>query len=162
MKFTHKSYTVQEATQKLMRFCAYRDRCHKEVEEKLREMKMIPAACEQIIIALMQDGFLNEERYARNFVRGRFRIKKWGKIKITQHLKQKEISQPIIKLALTEIDENAYYNTCRELAEKKLKLIREPNSFKKRKKLADYLLQKGYENGLVYEVTTGILPPNRI
>lgn len=135
-----------------MRFCAYQDRCHKEVEEKLREMKMIPAACEQIIIALMQDGFLNEERYARSFVRGRFRIKKWGRIKIKQHLKQKEISLPIIKLALTEIDEETYYATCRALAKKKLKLIKEPNSFKKRKKLADYLLQKGYESGLVFEI----------
>lgn len=138
-----------------MRFCAYQDRCHKEVEDKLREMRMIPEACEQIIITLMQDDFLNEERYARSFVRGRFRIKKWGRVKIKQHLKQKEISLPIIKLALSEIDEEAYHTTCRELAKKKLKLIKEPNSFKKQKKLSDYLLQKGYESGLVFEIIKG-------
>ena len=75
MKEPQESYTVKEATIKLMQFCAYRDRSHKEVEEKLGKMNMIPAAKEQIIIQLMQEDFLNEERFARSFVRGKFRIK---------------------------------------------------------------------------------------
>ncbi|MDT0643119.1 regulatory protein RecX [Zunongwangia sp. F363] len=151
---SHKSYTLKEATLKLMQFCAYRDRSHKEVEEKLKEMNMIPAAQEQIIIQLMQEGFLNEERFARSFVRGKFRIKKWGRIKIKQELKLREISSPIIKIALTEIDEDDYFATLHELAEKKLSLIPEPNSFKKKKKLSDYLLRKGYEAHLVFDVSS--------
>ncbi len=138
---------------KLMQFCAYRDRSHKEVEEKLKEMNMIPAAQEQIIFKLMQEDFLNEERFARAYVRGKFRIKKWGRIKIKQELKLREISSPIIKIALTEIDEDEYYQTLQEIAEKKLNLIHEADVYKKKKKLADYLLRRGYEAQLVYEVS---------
>ena len=134
-----------------MQFCAYRDRSQKEVEEKLKELRMIPMACEEIIIKLMQEDFLNEERFARSFVRGKFRIKKWGRNKIKQELKLREISSPIIKLAFTEIEEEEYKQTLKELAEKKFRLIKEPNAFKKRKKLSDYLLQKGYEPALVFE-----------
>lgn len=148
-----KSCTVKEATLKLVQYCAYRDRSQKEVEEKLREMRMIPIACEQIIIKLMQENFLNEERFARSFVRGKFRIKKWGRIKIKQELKFKQISSPLIKMALTEIDENEYYKTLVELAEKKVVLIKEKNASKKKQKLINYLLQKGYESSLVYEVS---------
>ncbi len=154
---SHKSYTVHEATLRLMQYCAYRDRSQKEVEEKLREMRMIPAACEQIIIKLMQENFLNEERFARSFVRGKFRIKKWGRIKIKQELKFKEISTPIIKLALTEINEEEYRKTLYELAEKKIRLIKETDHFKKRKKLSSYLLQKGYESNLVFSVSEEII-----
>lgn len=150
---THKSYTVKEATLKLMQFCAYRDRSHNEVEKKLKEMRMIPAACEEIIIKLMQEDFLNEERFARSFVRGKFRIKKWGRIRIKQELKFREISSPIVKLALSEIKDEDYLSTLYELAEKKMQLLSEPDTFKKRKKLTDYLLRKGYESHLVFEVT---------
>lgn len=148
----HKSYTVKEATIKLMQYCAYRDRSQKEVQEKLREMRMIPEACEQITIKLMEEDFLNEERFARSFVRGKFRIKKWGRIKIKQELKSRQISSPIIKIALTEIDDKEYYKTLLELSEKKSLLIREKDPFKKRKKLGSYLLQKGYESSLVFEI----------
>lgn len=148
----HKSYTVKEATIKMMQYCAYRDRSQKEVEVKLKEMRMIPEACEQITIKLMQEDFLNEERFARSFVRGKFRIKKWGRIKIKQELKAREISAPLIKIALTEIDDREYYKTVEELSEKKFLLIKEKDPFKKRKKLSSYLLQKGYESSLVYEV----------
>lgn len=163
MKFDpgHKSYTVKEATIKLMQFCAYRDRSHKEVEEKLKEMRMIPIAQEQIIIKLMQEDFLNEERFARSFVRGKFRIKKWGKIKITQELKFREISSPIIKLALTEIEELEYWKTLRELANKKIRLIKEPDPYKKRQKLSNYLLQKGYETQLVYTIAEEVSEENK-
>ncbi|MDT0649143.1 regulatory protein RecX [Zunongwangia sp. F297] len=140
-----------------MQFCAYRDRSHKEVEEKLKEMNMIPAAQEQIIIKLMQENFLNEERFARSFVRGKFRIKKWGRIKIKQELKLKDISNPVIKIALTEIDESDYISTLHEVAEKKVRLLKESNPFKKRKKLADHLLRRGYEASLVYQITEDYL-----
>ena len=152
-----KSYTVKEATLKLMQFCAYRDRSQKEVEEKLIDMRMIPAAREKIIIQLMQENFLNEERFARSFARGKFRIKKWGRNKIKQELKTREISSPLIKIALTEIEEEEYLNTLRELAEKKSLLLKEKDPFKKRNKLNNYLLQKGYEPSFVYEVSGEII-----
>jgi regulatory protein len=154
---SQKSYTVKEATLKMAQFCAYRDRSHKEVEVKLKELRMIPLACEQIIMKLMQEGFLNEERFARSFVRGKFRIKKWGRNKIKQELKIRDISTPIIKLAFTEIDEEIYLSTLGELAEKKLNLINEVNPIKRKKKLINYLLQKGYEPQLIYDVSNELI-----
>ena len=151
-----KSYTVDEALQKLMHFCSYRDRSQKEVEDKLDLMRMIPQAKEKIIIRLMQENFLNEERFARSFVRGKFRIKKWGRIKIIQELKKREISQPVIKLGLSEINENEYRRTLFEVAEKKSEKITESNPFKKKKKLADHLLRKGYESSLVFDCVNEI------
>ncbi|WP_295178388.1 regulatory protein RecX [uncultured Christiangramia sp.] len=157
MKHKFKSYSVEEALQKLMHFCAYRDRSQKEVEDKLNEMHMIDAAKEKIIIELMQEGFLNEERFARSFVRGKFRIKKWGRIKITQELKKRGISSPIIKMGLTEIKESDYRTTLFELAEKKLEKINEPNEYKRKGKLADHLMRKGYESSLVFDSIQEIL-----
>lgn len=150
---SQKSYTVKEATIKLMQFCAYRDRSQKEVETKLKEMRMIPQACEQITIQLMQENFLNEERFARSFVRGKFRIKKWGRIKIKQELKKRDISAPLIKSGFTEIDDSEYFNTLEEVAGKKLKLIKESNPYKKKQKLIYYLQQRGFEIPLILEVT---------
>lgn len=140
-----------------MQYCAYRDRSQKEVEDKLLEMRMIPAAREEIIIKLMQEDFLNEERFARSFVRGKFRIKKWGRYKIQQELKARDISSPIIKLAMTEIEESVYTNTLYKLAEKKLNLLSKEDKFKLKKKLSDYLIRKGYESPLVYEVTEDLI-----
>ena len=157
MKHKFKSYSVSEALQKLMHFCAYRDRSQKEVEDKLNEMHMIDAAKEKIIIELMQEGFLNEERFARSFVRGKFRIKKWGRVKITQELKKRGISSPIIKMGLTEIKESDYRTTLFELAEKKLEKINEPNEYKRKGKLADHLMRKGYESSLVFDSIQEIL-----
>lgn len=153
MNPTDKTYTLEQATLKLMQFCAYRDRSHKEVEEKLREMRMIPSACEMIIIKLIQEDFLNEERFARSFVRGKFRIKKWGRIKIRQHLKRQQISAPNIKTGFLEINEEDYISTCRELAEKKDNLLKEPGKINRKKKVSDYLLGRGFETELVYRIT---------
>lgn len=118
---------------------------------------MIPLACEQIIMKLMLEGFLNEERFARSFVRGKFRIKKWGRNKIKQELKFREISAPLIKIAFTEIDEEIYLSTLSELAEKKLNLIKELDPIKRKKKLINYLLQKGYEPQLIFDVTKALI-----
>tara|TARA_R100000935_G_scaffold45043_1_gene68104 strand:- start:4493 stop:4975 length:483 start_codon:yes stop_codon:yes gene_type:complete len=149
---SQKSYTIKEATIKLMQFCAYRDRSQKEVQEKLREMRMIPEACEQITIQLMRENFLNEERFARSFVRGKFRIKKWGRIKIKQELKLRDISETLIKIAFTEIDESEYFETLENVAKKKLKLIKESNPYKGKQKLIAYLQQRGFEIPLILEV----------
>ncbi|MFD1294833.1 regulatory protein RecX [Lutibacter holmesii] len=153
----HKTYTVDEATRLLENYCAYQERCHKEVEQKLYDLKMIPEAKEQIILHLMQHNFLNEERYAKSYARGKFNIKKWGKIKVANDLKFKNISAYNIKTALKEINDEDYYNNLQTIATKKLKLIKEPNSFKKRNKLATFLISKGYESNLVFELVNSLI-----
>ena len=153
-----KTYTVDEAQKRLERYCAYQERCHKEVSQKLYEMRMIPEARDQIIVHLLQHNFLNEERFARAFVRGKFNIKKWGKQRLQLELKRRDISKTIIKMALQEIDLDAYYATFHELAEKKLNRMREPNLQKRRKKLADYLLYRGWESDLVYDKIRALIP----
>ncbi|KAB8151401.1 recombinase RecX [Kordia sp. TARA_039_SRF] len=145
------SYSVTEAKLKLQQFCAYQDRCHKEVIEKLQKMNMIPEAIDLIISELIHDNFLNEERFARSFARGKFRIKKWGRLRIVRELKFRNISKYNIDSALKEIEENEYLKTLDELARKRANAIKETNPFKRKKKIADYLLYRGWESYLVYE-----------
>jgi len=153
---TQKSYTVEEATKALEHFCAYQERCHKEVEQKLYDLRMIPEAKEQIILHLLQHNFLNEERFAKAFVRGKFSIKKWGRIKIISELKFKNISPYNVKTALKEIDEDDYLATLQQITKKKLALIKESNSFKKKNKLINYLISKGFESNLIYMVVNNL------
>ena len=149
---THKSYTVNEAKSKLESYCAYQERCHKDVQKKLRELRMIPEARDLIIHHLLQHNFLNETRFAQAFARGKFRTKKWGKQRIVRELKFRQISKYNITLALQEISETDYQSTFHELAEKRLRqLENETNLQKKKKKLADYLLYRGWESSLVWE-----------
>ena len=147
-----KSYTVDEATKVLEHFCAYQERCHKEVEQRLYDLKMIPEAKEIIILHLLQHNFLNEERFAKAYVRGKFSIKKWGRIKIVSELKFKNVSPYNIKTALQEINEEDYLKTLQAIAEKKIVLIKEPNPFKKKSKLTTFLISKGYETQLIYKI----------
>tara|TARA_R110002051_G_scaffold281538_1_gene343161 strand:- start:11581 stop:12057 length:477 start_codon:yes stop_codon:yes gene_type:complete len=152
------SYTIHEATKKIESYCAYQDRCHKEVEKKLREMGMIPIAINQIIGHLIQENYLNEERFARSYARGKFNIKKWGKKRIVNELKQRDISKYNISSALQEIDEHEYLETLDSLAKKRLAAITEKNSQKRKKKVADYLLYRGWESHLVYEKISSLIP----
>ena len=149
-----KSYTVEEATLLLERYCIYQDRCHKEVEEKLRKINMIPDAQTLITLHLLQHNFLNEERFAKSYVRGKFLIKKWGRNKITSQLKWKGISSYNIKTGLQEIDDDLYLTTLEKIATKKLPLIKGANHFIKRKKLSTFLIGKGYEYHLVADCVT--------
>lgn len=148
---THKTYTVEEATRRMERYCAYQERCHKEVQQKLYEMRMIPEAINHIINHLLQHNFLNETRFSQSFARGKFRAKKWGRIRIVRELKLREISQFNIKIALKEIPDSEYYQTFEALAEKRLQQLEfEKDIQKKRKKFADYLFYRGWESELVY------------
>jgi regulatory protein len=157
MKNLQPSYTIDEATKKIENYCVYQDRCHKEVENKLREMGMIPIATNQIIGHLIQENYLNEERFARSYARGKFNIKKWGKKRIVNELKQREISKYNITSALQEIDEDTYLKTLDVLAKKKLASLTEKNLQKRRKKVSDYLLYRGWESHLVYEKVTTLV-----
>ncbi|MBF8149741.1 RecX family transcriptional regulator [Winogradskyella sp. F6397] len=147
----NKSYTVNEAQKKLEHYCAYQERCHKEVRQKLRDMNMIPEAIDVIMVHLIQENFLNEERFAKAFVSGKFRIKKWGKNRLLRELKFRGISKYSIDSALQEIDLDDYYNTLDALVQKRMEQVKEPNVYKKKKKVVDYLLYRGWESALVYE-----------
>ena len=144
------SYTVKEATKKMEGYCAYQERCHKDVVTKLREMRMIPEAIDQIVSHLIQENYLNEERFSKSFARGKFRIKKWGKNRIVNELKQRAVSKYNINSALTEIDDDIYLETLDALAKKRLEAVKETNVQKRKRKLADYLLYRGWESHLVY------------
>lgn len=146
-----KVYTIEEIKRKIEHYCVYQDRCHKEIEDKLKEYRLIPEAREHILLHLLEHDFLNEERFAKSFARGKFRIKKWGKQRIVRELKFKDISAYNIKSALKEINEDEYIKTLYELVEKKDKTVTETNHFKRKKKIADYLLYRGFESNLVYE-----------
>lgn len=152
------SYTIEEAKRKLEHYCAYQERCHKEVFTKLKELNMIPAAIDQIIVHLLDHNFLNETRFAETFSIGKFRVKKWGRIRITNELKQRKISAYNIKKGLAQINDGDYYNTFNELALRRFESLKESNKYKKRKKLADYLLYRGCESAMVYEKTIELIP----
>lgn len=148
---TKKTYTLQEATKKLEHYCAYQERCHKEVAQKLKDMYMIPEAMDVILVHLIQHNFLNEERFAKTFVRGKFKIKAWGRRRLTFELKQKDISKVNINQALAEISDDEYVGVFNDLAEKKAHSIKETNLLKKKKKFIDYFLYRGWESHLVYD-----------
>lgn len=150
MQYT-KSYTLAEATRILEGYCAYQERCHYEVVEKLKGMNMIPEAIDQIVGHLIQENYLNEERFAKSYARGKFNIKKWGRNRIIRELQLRQISAFNIKSALKEIHDGDYLDTLDELAQKRLGQIKETNVQKRKKKLADYLLYRGWESHLVFD-----------
>lgn len=157
---THKSYTVQEAQQKLEHYCSYQERCHAEVVQKLKSLNMIPQAIDVIVTHLITNNFLNEERFAKSFARGRFRIKYWGKVRIVRELKARQISKYNINSALKEIDEDEYLEAFHELSEKQWNTIKETNPIKKKKKLFDFLMRKGFESHLIYEAINSLSDEN--
>ncbi|MDD3771691.1 MAG: RecX family transcriptional regulator [Weeksellaceae bacterium] len=147
------SFTVNEIRDKIAKYCAYQDRCHWEVEQKLTEFQLIPEAYDSIFIYLIENKFLNEERFVNSFVSGKFKIKKWGKIKIQIELKKRKIPMNLIEKGLKTIDETEYQSTLEELHnKKKTSLKSERESWKKKMKIRNYLLQKGYEADLIYEM----------
>ncbi|WP_339657959.1 regulatory protein RecX [Flavobacterium frigidarium] len=148
------TYTIKDALKKIEHYCAYQERCHEEVESKLRTMKMDSNEIDQIIAQLIKDNFLNEERFARSFARGKHRIKHWGNVRITNELKFRKINQRLITTALKEITPDEYFETFEKLALRTWENTRETNTMKKRKKVCDSLLRKGFESALVYEQVT--------
>ncbi len=143
--------SIKEAIHKIEHFCAYQDRCHVEVEQKLKDMKMTSEEIDNIITHLIKEDFLNEERFARSFARGKHRIKKWGKIRIANELKVRGLNQTLVNIAFKEIATDEYLSNLNELSIKQWHTIQEKNHLKKRKKFCDYLLRRGYESNLVYE-----------
>lgn len=147
-------FTIREAIQKLEHFCAYQERCHAEVISKLYSLKMSPDEIDTIVVQLIENNFLNETRFACSFARGKHRIKHWGKIRITNELKAKQISSTNITLALKEISVEEYETTFEQLSERCWNAIHEKNTLKKRKKFCDYMLRRGFESFLIYDKVT--------
>ncbi|WP_010521378.1 regulatory protein RecX [Aquimarina agarivorans] len=146
-----KSTTYPEAKKKLEHYCAYQERCHWEVEQKLNEFHLITEAREKIIIHLIEHNFLNETRFAQSFARGKFTIKHWGKRRITQELKLRKISTYNIKKALQEIDEEAYLESFSALSEQKWNSLKNETKEKAKQKFISYLQYRGWESHLIFE-----------
>ncbi len=147
----HSYPTIAEIKKKMEHFCAYQDRCHDEVIRKMRSMAVLNGVLDEIMVNLIQHDFLNEERFARSFARGKHRIKYWGNVRIINELKARNISKINIATALKEITTEEYLENFHFIAERHWDSITEKNALKKRKKFCDYLLRKGFESNFVYE-----------
>jgi regulatory protein len=145
-----KKLSTTEAKQNIYRYCAYQERSHKEVRNKLYEYGLYRDEVEELLSALITEGFLNEERFAKAFAGGKFRMQRWGKIKIVNELEARGLTANCIKIGMKEIEDADYIQTLREVLERKLNQLDEENAFVKRDKLARYAIQKGFEPDLVW------------
>lgn len=154
-----KNLTKEQALQKLKHYCAYQERCHKEVRDKLYELGVWKKDQDEIIATLIEEKYLDEERFAIAYAGGKFRIKRWGKVKIRHALQQKQVSVYSINKALKSIPEEDYQETARELAKDKYADLKQDQYLIRKKKTMDHLMQKGYEPELagriLQEITKG-------
>ena len=148
----NKVYNIKETTEKIQSYCALQDRCQWEVERKMREWGTDEYVIENILTDLILEKFIDEQRYAESFSRGKFRIKKWGRVKIKKELKTKNISMVCINKGLLQIDDKEYLNTLQQLYIKKRDSIKDKNQFIRKGKIAKYLQQKGFESNLIWEL----------
>jgi regulatory protein len=155
-----KYLTKEEALQKLKQYCAYQERSHSEAVQKLWDLGVRKAEHDDILAALIEEDYLNEERFAVQYAGGKFRMKDWGKKKIYYALKEKQVSTYCINKALNAIPEDDYLKTLRQLAEKKYESLKGEQYLIRQKKTTDYLLQKGFESNLVTNVLKNVRAEN--
>lgn len=153
-----KRLTPQQAFQKICNYCVYQERSHKEVKNKLYEYGLWKNEVEDILSQLITEGFLNEQRFANAFAGGKFRIKKWGRLKIKQELEAHGLTSKCIQIGLKEIDDQSYHTALESLVKKKWSLIDEPSEFRKKDKVARYVISKGYESDLVWGILKQMEP----
>ncbi len=153
-----KRLSPSEGLAKIQNYCAYQERSHKEVKSKLFDYGLYSTQVDEIVSQLIIDGFLNEERFAKAYAGGKFRIKKWGRIKIKHELKALGLTKNCIQRGLNEIEAADYSKTLKALLKKKAAESKESNPFKKRDKIARFAIGKGYEAELVWEYVKDILP----
>ena len=154
-------HSVEEVKKKMARYCAYRDRSYFETEQKLKSYGLIPAAEDEIMAFLMQENFIDDERFARMYVRGKFYNKKWGKQKILQGLKQHRITETYINRAMQEIDEADYRRTMENLIRNKTAQLKESDPWILRKKLSAYMHAKGYTYEEFKEIIDDVIRKTR-
>ncbi|MFY7899104.1 MAG: regulatory protein RecX [Chitinophagaceae bacterium] len=147
--FVPKKLTSEQAFQKLRHFCSYQERSHQEVLEKIYSFGIYKSDAEVLITQLIEENYLNEERFAIAFVGGKFRIKHWGRKKIEYELKQKKVSTYCIKKALKTIDEADYLQTLQSLVNKKWESLKAEQYLNRQAKTMAYLSQKGFEPSLI-------------
>lgn len=143
-----KFLTPEQALQKLKHYCAYQERCHQEVVDKLYDLGVWKKEHDAILATLIEENYLNEERFAIQFAGGKFRTRQWGRVKIRYELRQRKVSEYCIKKALKQIDEDEYLATLEKLAEEKFASLRSGQYLIRKKKTLDYLIGKGFEPGL--------------
>ena len=146
----------KEALIKAANFCAYQERTQKEVRGKLAELEVVGDESEQIIVWLVENNYLNEERFARVFAGSKFRQKKWGRIKIRQELKMRGVSDYCLRAGMSEIDVDDYMETLQSIIEKKSKEVKESNPLIKKQKIVKYALSKGFEQDLVFDLVRNL------
>lgn len=150
--------TQEEALQKMQHYCAYQERCHQEVRTKLLELEVYGDRLEEVMLALIEEGFLNEERFARSFARGKFRLKQWGRIRILKELKTRQISEYCRRKALEEIDEEEYLEALKGVLNKKLQQTgREQGLYQQKQKAVRYALSRGFEPELAWKLLDEIV-----
>jgi regulatory protein len=149
---TKKKYSPEQAWSKALKWCAYQERSQQDVRDKLYDYGLHEREVEELISRLIQEGFLNEERFAIAFAGGKFRILGWGKVKIKLALKQKRVSDYCIKKALSQIDDKAYIEKLKRVVLKRSKEIKEKDTFKRNYKLAQYALSRGFEQDIVWSI----------
>ena len=152
-----KNWSLEEARGKLETYCSYQERCVWELRRKLFEKGIQGPAVETILAELEASGFVDEERFARSYARGKFRIKKWGKGRISRELKLREISSSIIQKGLSEIDGAEYFATIEREAEKKWEKTKEKDAYKKKYLVTQYLMSKGFEQDLIQEALSALI-----
>lgn len=151
MKQQGKVYTVSQAKDKARNYCAYQERCHQELRDKLYEWELRSGEVEEVITAMIEEGYLNEERFAKQFAGGKFRVKHWGRNKIKAELKARKISDYCIKMGMAEIDEEVYEQVMMKELEKKMKMLSDRNQLVKNMKVSRYLMARGFEAEMVWE-----------
>ena len=146
-----KTLNFTAAKAKAMHYCAYQERSHQEVRDKLYAWGLHREEVENLLTELILENFLNEERFAIAYAGGKHRVNKWGRHKIKQGLKLKAVSDPLIRTALNSIDEVEYQQNLQELLMKTAASLKETDSYKRHQKLVNYALSKGYESDLIFE-----------
>lgn len=146
-----KNLTPEQAYPKIKHFCSYRERCHSETREKLFGMGLFSKDVDALLVRLIEEGYLNEERFAIQFAGGHFRQKKWGKVKIVYELRQKKISEANIKKALGALKDEDYPGSLRKLAIAKWESLKREQYLNRQAKTIAYLARKGYELPLIQE-----------
>lgn len=147
-----KSYTFEEIKQKLVNYCVYQDRCHSEIEQKMRDFLLIPEAKDDIFLYLMKENYLNEERFTRSYIRGKFYIKHWGRNKIKMNLKQKGITEKLISRCMDEIDDEDYAEAINKIYNDYFSRQSGIKAYQKKSKTIRHLLSKGYEYDVILDV----------
>ncbi len=144
-------YDINIAIERIKNYCALQDRCQWDVIQKLREWGLQQATKDHILEILITNKFIDEERFSTSFCRGKFRIKNWGKRKIINELRRKQISSICINTGLKEIDEKEYDLVLQKLFYQKERSIKDKNQFIRKTKIANFLIQRGFENNLVWD-----------